>query len=288
MNDETGLMKVSAIQTRLKRFDREYNIKRNLELIEKEAVHERPHIICIPNYFFQTGLEEIGGPAVKSIVRAAVRYDVYIIGGMAEADGDAFGYNTGFIASPDGSVRALQRKIHLITMEKKKLRGGSDCSVIDLPFARVGCVMCNDIFYPEVARCLALQGVEIIFCPSVIGGLGIRGMETVIRARAVENQVYMVNANGIPLEASEEYPDLEMGNSGIYGPFLNEIDIARAGTGEETIRAILDLDDLRELKSTPELDATNHGELALGKSFNLLAGRRPEVYARITKMEVGR
>lgn len=279
--EEPGLVKVSAVQSSLKRFDREYNIRRNLEMIEKEAQSERPHVICVPNYFFQTGMEPVPGPATERMAALSEEYDLYIVGGAAEYSAGEKGYNTGFITFPDGSTHVFQRKIHMIPMESRKLQGGCAYSVLDLPIARVGCVLCNDIFYPEVARCIALDGAEIIFVPSVIGGIGVRGLEVAARARAVENQVFLVNANGIPREASLEHHDLEMGYSGIYGPFLEKIDLVRAGREETVIRAVLDLDELRELKETVELDAMDHSQLARGKSFNMLANRRPEAYNRL-------
>jgi predicted amidohydrolase len=280
---EPAIFRVSVIQPALRRYDREYNIERNLEMIRQEGETHRPHAICIPNYFFQTGLEGIPGPATERLALLARQLDTCIIGGMGEEAPGGGGFNAGFIIFPGGEIRLFQRKLHLITMEKARLQGGCGLTVMDSPLGRLGCVLCNDVFYPETARCLALQGAEIIFVPSVIGGTGIRGLEAVARARAVENQVYVVNANGIPLEAAGQNPGLEMGRSGIYSPFLEKIDLARAGTGEEAIRALLDMDELREVKRTIGLDARDASGLARGKSFNMLVDRRPSQYGEITR-----
>lgn len=206
---------------------------------------------------------------------------IYIAGGSARLSKEGIGYNSGFLICPDGQIAAVQDKIHLIAMEKRRLTGGDRIALWDTPLARIGFVLCNDIFYPETARCIALQGAEIIFAPSIIGGTGVLGLETAARARAIENQVYLVNANGIPLEAKKQYPNLPMGRSGIYSPFLEKIDMVRAGTEESTIRCLLDMEDLEELKNANELSASDHMELAEGKSFNMLAGRRPELYSAI-------
>ncbi|MCE1247337.1 MAG: carbon-nitrogen hydrolase family protein [Firmicutes bacterium] len=282
--DEPSVFKVSAIQPKLKRYDREFNINRCVELISREAEREKSHFICIPNYFFQTGTETLPGPATLKLAQLAEKFEMFIIGGMAESNADGKAYNTGFIILPDGEIRNFQRKTHMIPMESRKLSGGDGYFVIDAGLAKVGCVMCNDVFYPEAARCVALQGAEIIFSPSMIGGTGVFAMKTAAMARAVENQVYFINANGIPLEVAEDYPGLEMGWSGIYSPFPENIVLASAGSGEEVIRAYIDLDELRELKKSTGQSACNLSELAEGKAFNMLASRRPELYGRITEM----
>jgi predicted amidohydrolase len=63
---------------------------------------------------------------------------------------------------------------------------GSDTPVFDTDFGRVGMMICWDSSYPEVARALAARGAEVIFMP--IAG----GVESLVQARAVENQVHVV------------------------------------------------------------------------------------------------
>ena len=280
-------LKVSVIQLKLKRYDREYNLTTALNAIEKEGKTETkskiPHIICIPNYFLQTGMEKIPGPVTEALGKIAAGYGVWIIGGTAEDTGEEKGYNSGFLISPDGSVRVIQRKIQMISMEKFKLKGGDKIETFEIEGITMGCVMCNDIFYPEVSRILALKGAEVIFIPSMIGGKGVRGMTAVARARAIENQVYVVNANGIPYEVAEMRPQFIMGGSGIYSLFLENTDLASAGKEDVVIRAELDLKSLREVKNTSELDAFDLCQLSEGKSFNMLKSRRTEVL-QLTEM----
>lgn len=287
---QSSKIRTTAIQIRLKRYERDYNLKKALELIEKEAIgadrkimgedNGIPHIICIPNYFLQTGTEKIPGPATEAIALICRKYGVYVIGGTAEDTGEAKGYNSAFLVSPDGSIKVIQRKLHMITMEKVKLTDGDRIDLFEISGVKMGCVMCNDIFYPEVARCLALCGAEVIFIPAMIGGRGVNGMTAVARARAIENQVYVVNANGIPDEVAEMRPNFIMGGSAIYSPFLENTDIASAGRDETAVSAVPDLEKLREVKRTSELDAFDLCQLSEGKSFNMLESRRPEIYCR--------
>ncbi len=284
-NREPLLFKVSAIQPVLDRHDREGNLERILRMLRQEARENRPHFICIPNYFFQRGLEPLPGPSTMPLREIARESELYIIGGMAETGrtpGDP-GHNTGFLVTPRGEMLHFCRKIHMIPMEQGKLAGGCKMAPLRAGPVTVGCVLCNDIFYPEVARCLALSGAMILFVPSIIGGLGVRGLQTICRARAIENQVFVVNANGIPRQAKEENPDLTMGGSGIYSPFLDEIDLATAGSAEETIRGIIDIEELMELRSRHGPQGTDHGGLAQGRGFNMMAGRKPRLYGKLTE-----
>lgn len=75
---EPRLLKVSALQPALKRYDREYNISKCCQMAQEEAEKEKPHFICLPNYFFQKGIEEIPGPALIPLKQISKRYDVYI------------------------------------------------------------------------------------------------------------------------------------------------------------------------------------------------------------------
>lgn len=84
--------------------------------------------------------------------------------GLTESKRKSEVYNSGFIAHLDGSIRVIQTKIYMIP------KGKSEYGVIDIDVAKIGCVMCNDIFYPEVVGFIALQAAKIIFAPSTIGG----------------------------------------------------------------------------------------------------------------------
>lgn len=277
-------IRATAIQIKLKRYDRDYNLRTALEYIKKAADDGEddgvPHVLCIPNYFLQTGTERIPGPATEAIALLCRKYGVYVIGGTAEDTGNNKGFNSAFLVSPDGSVKVIQRKLHMITMEKVKLTCGDKIELFEIAGIRMGCVMCNDIFYPEVARRLAVSGAEVLFIPAMIGGRGVKGMTAVARARAIENQVYVVNANGIPCEVAEMRPNFIMGGSAVYSPFLENTDLAGAGSEETTITSLLNLDRLREVKRTSELDAFDLCQLSEGKSFNMLQSRRPDIYGK--------
>lgn len=103
------------------------------------------------------------GDAVRSLVDLARDLDLFICAGIAE-DGRGIHYNTQFIVGPEGYL-GKQRKVHLSADEYFFFRGGTKLPVLDLPFARVGIIICYDNNFPEVARCLAVDGAELILAP---------------------------------------------------------------------------------------------------------------------------
>jgi predicted amidohydrolase len=100
------------------------------------------------------------GSSAGRLIDLAQELGVYICAGIAEDDAGIY-YNTQFIAGPEGFI-GKQRKIHPSADEYFYFRGGTDTPVFDLPFARIGIAICYDNQHPEVSRCLAVKGAEVI------------------------------------------------------------------------------------------------------------------------------
>jgi predicted amidohydrolase len=99
-------------------------------------------------------------------------------------------YNTAVLTGPDGSVVGTYRKTCLPREEiEGGITPGDAYPVFDTRFGKVGMMICWDIHFPEVARQLAINGAEMILVP--IWG----GNELLIRARAVENQIYIASSS---------------------------------------------------------------------------------------------
>lgn len=103
------------------------------------------------------------GPSVARLCDVARDLDLHVCAGIAEHD-LGIHYNTQFIVGPGGYI-GKQRKVHLSADEYFYFRHGTDMPVLELPFARVGMIICYDNAMPEIARCLAVKGAEIILCP---------------------------------------------------------------------------------------------------------------------------
>src|SRR5262249_8489638 len=126
------------------------------------------------------------GPSTQQLGEAAKRHRLYIVAGLYERDGKAV-YNTSVLLGRDGRLVGKYRKVCLPDEEiDGGITPGKDYPVFATDFGRVGMMICWDVSYPEVARELAARGAEVILMP--IWG----GNETLARARAIENQLYIV------------------------------------------------------------------------------------------------
>jgi predicted amidohydrolase len=103
------------------------------------------------------------GESVEVLGKLAKGLNIFIVAGIVELENDKF-YNTQFIVGP-GGFAGKQRKVHLSLDETLYFSPGETISIIQMPFVKAGIVICYDCIFPEVSRCLALQGAELLlFC----------------------------------------------------------------------------------------------------------------------------
>ncbi len=150
----------------------EENLEASVGWVEK-AARKGADIVCLP----ELGITGHGGHvsmiedaepvpdglSCRRLSEAAAEHKIHVVAGLAEKEGPMV-YNTMFIAGPDGYI-GKQRKVHLSRDEYFFFRHGTELPVFDLPFARVGVVICYDNLFPEMSRCLVLDGVELILAP---------------------------------------------------------------------------------------------------------------------------
>jgi predicted amidohydrolase len=167
--------------------------ERFARLVE-EAAAKGADIVCLPEGITTVGnglayaeaAEPVPGPSTAFLGSLAKRLKVWIVAGIFEREG-ARVYNTAVLVARDGSLAGRYRKMALPDEEiEGGVTPGSETPVFDTDFGRVGLMICWDSSYPEVARALAARGAEVVLMP--IWG----GVETLVQARAIENQVYLV------------------------------------------------------------------------------------------------
>lgn len=160
----------------------------------EEAAAKGADIVCLPEGITLVGnglkyadaAEAVPGPSTEFLGALAKRLRVWIVAGIYERAGARI-YNTAVLVGRDGSLAGRYRKMSLPDEEiEGGITPGSDTPVFDTDFGRVGLFICWDSSYPEVARSLAARGAEVLFLP--IWG----GVEQLVQARAIENQVYVV------------------------------------------------------------------------------------------------
>ena len=175
------------------------------------AGRPRPDLIVFPEVFardFGTSgsdvapyAEPLDGPFVSRLAELAREHEVTLVSGMFEVGDDPQRpYNTLAVVGPDG-LRAAYRKIHLYDSfgyrESDRLTPGAlEPVVVDVQGWQVGLMTCYDLRFPELARMLVDRGAELLLLPAawVAGDLKVDHWRTLLRARAIENTVYVAAA----------------------------------------------------------------------------------------------
>ena len=195
--------------------------------------------------------EELDGPFATALAGLADTRDVAVLAGMFERSESADRpYNTLVIAEP--GKQTTYRKIHLYDSfgfrESDTLAPGPTTPVTTrLGEFRVGLMTCYDLRFPELARALAADGMDVLVIPAAwVAGPGkVMQWQTLLRARAIENVCWVVAA----AQPGPRYS----GHSMVVSP-TGEV-VVEAGDGEEVLAAALDLDAVRQARSVnPSLD----------------------------------
>ena len=166
------------------------------QLVEGAAA-QRPDIVCLPEGITVVGngksyvdaSEPIPGPTTRRLGEVAKRLNSYIVAGIYERTNKLV-FNTAVLIGRKGELVGAYRKTHLPREEwEKGITPGESYPVVATDFGKVGLMVCWDLQFPEPARALAAQGAEMILLP--IWG----GSETLARARAIENCVFLVSSS---------------------------------------------------------------------------------------------
>jgi len=171
-----SLIKVAAIQIEPHIGDKDFNLKKMTEFIDK-AAHQGAKLIVLPElantgYIFNSREEAFslaepvpGGHTTELLIKKANERNIYIASGITEIDGKVL-YNSSVLVGPKGYI-GKYRKNHLWDEEKIFFEHGNlGFPVFDLPFGRVGMMICYDGWFPESTRILRLQGADIIINPT--------------------------------------------------------------------------------------------------------------------------
>jgi predicted amidohydrolase len=184
-----------------------------------EAAHRGAKLVVLPENFAFLGVHEADkfavaetvdderpGPILAALPEAARASGVWIVGGgMPEKSADPGKvHNTCVVVAPDGRLAATYRKIHLFDVqipggaefqESKTVAPGSDVVVAETPWTRVGLSICYDVRFPELYRALTAAGARVIVVPAAFTlHTGKDHWHALLRARAIENQVYVLAA----------------------------------------------------------------------------------------------
>jgi len=202
----TGLKETVAIKPRMVRLaaihhrpTQTASSKESLEQFKEYieiAGDQNADIVCLPEGITMVGTsksyvevsEPVPGSTTNFLGQLAQKYEMYIVAGILEREG-AVVYNTAVLMGRDGKLAGKYRKASL---PREEIEGGvtpgDNFPVFDTDFGKIGMMICWDVFFPEPARTLSSKGAEIIFMPIWGGDL------TLSKARAIENQIYLVSS----------------------------------------------------------------------------------------------
>ncbi len=191
------MVTLAAVHTNLSGKGRSVAENRELfvPLIE-DAVSQGADLIVLPELLTCKGVthdyasvaESIPGPTTDFFSALAKQHDCYLVVGMPEKSGELV-YNVAVLVGPDGEVVGKYRKVTLPREEiARGIAPGSEYPVFETRFGKVGLMICYDVFFPEVARRLAMNGAEVIALP--IWG----GNPRLAAARCAENGIYLVSS----------------------------------------------------------------------------------------------
>ncbi len=217
--------------------------------------------------------EPDGGPSVSAAASIARQNELLMVYPFYERDGDRL-YNSAMIFGPRGERLAKYRKTSVPASrllpgasERYYFRAGDlGYPVVETPWdVRVGMIICYDRNLPEPARCAAMNGADVLFVPVTTTKLVRPWWELLLRARAVENVMYVAAPSRIGEDRGGAPGVFYFGESLIVDPTGNVV--AHASDAREDLVSVeLDLDLLRRQR----------------KTWMFFEDRSPELYGSLT------
>lgn len=206
----------------------------------KQAARENCDVVVFPE-MVDTGynMDAISSTAAawdekpfQVVCAAALDNHIHIICNISErVDGNI--YNTTAVVDPSGAFIGKYRKMHLAAYpplhEDSCITPGDGLAVVRIKDIRMGLLICYDLRFPEMSRSLVLDGAEALVLCSAWPFPRHRHLNTLIQARAIENQVYFVAANRVGSEERVTF----CGSSCIVDPY--GITVAAASEEKETL-----------------------------------------------------
>lgn len=253
--------------------DKAANLEEASQWVRK-AASEGARVIALPEVFNWRGdkakeiisAEPIPGPSSGAMGQIARELGIYLLAGSILeqiSDNDKV-YNTSLLFGPSGQLLASYRKIHLFDVdlangvcarESDTRARGENVVVAETALCPMGLSICYDLRFPELYRAVVAHGAQLIFVPSAFTAYtGQAHWETLLRARAIENQVYVIAPNqfGKNPRSFETH-----GHSMIIDPWGKIL--AEAPDGPGVVLAEIDLDYLSRIRE--ELPALSHRQL---------------------------
>ena len=244
--------------------DKEQN-RRTASRWVKAAAERGARLVVLPELFFWRGprgdcsaaAEPLDGQTGSFLAALAAEAKVTLVAGSLLESGKAPGdlpWNTTLVFGPDGARLGVYRKIHLFDLEipggpvekeSERFQAGEQPVCVATPVGRIGLSICYDLRFPELYRELLNAGAEILVAPAAFTAhTGAAHWEVLLRARAIENQCWMLAAaQAGPVVVGTEV----WGHSMVVDPWGSILDLRESGDG--LALATLDRSRAREIRT---------------------------------------
>lgn len=245
-------MKVACVQMDIAFAEPEKNFAKAEEMIA-EAAQAGADCVVLPE-MWNTGyalkrLENLadneGRKTKELLVRLAKKHHVHIVGGSVSVKKQGEYFNTMYVADRTGKLVAEYDKAHLFKLmnEHLYLEAGERKNIFQLDDYVCGGVICYDIRFPEWIRKHVVDGAKVMFVTAEWPKPRIDHWEILLKARAIENQCYIIAVNRVGKDPDNEFS----GQSMVIAPWGN---ILLSSSSEEGIQyANIDLDDVSDVRS---------------------------------------
>jgi predicted amidohydrolase len=260
-------MTICAVQLDVAWEDPARNHARVRELLAKAAL-EPDSLVVLPELFacgFSMNVDRVGEdhprPTEALLREIAHMNRVYVIGGVASRTNDRV-KNEAVVANPDGEVVARYAKLHPFSPggESAAYTRGDDVVQFDCQEFRVAPFICYDLRFPEIFRRATRRGANLFAVIANWPSVRIEHWLTLLRARAIENQAYVIGVNRCGSDPNLTYP----GRSIVFDP-LGSV-LADAQDGEKTLVAAIDVHNVSDFRAKlpflhdirPEFLPTDH------------------------------
>jgi predicted amidohydrolase len=242
---------------------KENNLRLAADLVA-EAARKGARLVALPELFSWQGSsreissasETIPGPTSTYMAGLAATHQIFVLcGSILETNPHGpRPFNTSFLINPSGRITGLYRKLHLFRVrlpngtfinEKAAYTAGSEVVSAPTTIGRLGFSICYDLRFPELYRALVDRGAIIIAVPSSFTfATGKAHWEVLLRARAIENQVYVIapNQHGTDPQGTRRY-----GHTMIVDPWGNIPVSLQDGNG--VISTEIDLSLLKQVRN---------------------------------------
>jgi predicted amidohydrolase len=258
--------------------DRDANVDKACRYIDAAVERDGADLVVLPEFFNNFYFaqyrdyahidlaERDDGHTMTEVRERARRHGVHVLATIFEEDAAGVYYDTAIMVDPDGEIAGKYRKVQpaaVQSLEKLFFRYGSHWPVFRVGDWNVGAIVCYDTLFPESARCVALNGAELVLVPFAAPQQLL--WRDIMRTRALENGVYFAPCNKVGREGFGADDDWRFGGQSMIVDPLGEV--------------LAELDDQDEGVITQTLDRERVFQAR--RRYPMFRDRRPDLYGPI-------